>query len=327
MALSAVLPPASALDDGVKNWLVYWRRAGAPDSAADIVGEVSHPDPPTYGEVIDYLGKEATRGTIICVATDEVGAAVPGVNRIEFPIARRASDASPPPSPQVQAQAPDMQATMAGMASMIRDMIAPIAQRLDQIEQRSAASQLPVANAMGMGMDPLTSKFMAMAMERAFTPPAASPLQDRLMEIALASISAPREKDEMTAMVNHITKLRLSKELAREMRDLGREDEDQDGKEGSDDKDGDLNVMGVLKMAGDMIANRGQQPQQPTPAQLGGPTGNVFDSPADLQAMIMADPEKAAQAMRSLGRQYPEVAMLARKAMREGEKEAGGAQP
>ena len=308
MALAAV---TSALDEGVRTWLIYWRRAGAPESAAEIVGEVGHPEPPTYTEAIEYPARDATKGTIVCVPMDDNGNVVPHVARVEFPIARRAAE----PTAAAASVAPDMAQIMAGIGNALQNAIAPLAQRLSELEQRNA-SAVPVANAMGMGMDPVMAKFMGAALERMLAPPpppVKSPIEEQLMLLALKNLTAPKEVDEMGNMTKMLVRLRMQKEIAKEIRS----DDDKD-----DDKDESVDMVQMLREGMGMLAARGQpsQPQQAQP-QLSSP-GSIFDDAAALESAIAADPDKAMSAMKVLARNNPAISAIARKVLREGENEA-----
>lgn len=312
MAFAAV---TSALDDGVKAWLIKWRRAGAPESAAEIVGEVGHPEPPTYTEAIEYLARDATKGTIACVPMDDCGNVVAHVARVEFPIARRAAEPAAGP-----VAAPDMEKLMAGIGNALQNAIAPLAQRLSELEQRNASAQIPVANAMGMGMDPVMAKFMGAALERLMAPPPTpvkSPFEEQLMMLALKNLTAPKEVDEMGNMTKMLVRLRMQKEIAREIRS------DEDGANDKDDeKDESIDMVSMLREGMGMLAARGQpsQPQQAQP-QLSSP-GSIFDDAAALESAIAADPDKAMNAMKVLARNNPAISAIARKVLREGENEA-----
>jgi hypothetical protein len=314
MALSAVTPMA-ALDSDVRSWVIHWVNKGAPESSASICGEIAQCEVPTFAQVEAYLPNSATEGKIFCVPCEDGGVTSRTVPPTIYPVARRAEKPAAAPAAPA-AQSLDMAGLAAILSRSIADGLAPLQQRIDQLEQRNAALNQPVVSAMGMGMDPSMKSLLDSLIAKSLAPPPPNPFQEKLMEIALASLTQPREKDELGAMVNHITKLRLGKELARELRD--QDDGDKDGD--SDEKTGEeFSVMDAIKVAGQMM--RPQQAQEPQQAQAS--PRNIFDSPSDLQAQIMSDPEKAAQAMRQLGRQYPEVAAIARRAMREGEKEAG----
>lgn len=313
MALAAV----AALDDNVKSWLVYWRKAGAPESAAEIIGEVSHPEPPTYTESVDYLARDATKGTLICLPMDDNGTVITTTPRVEWPIARRGPEVAPQPQAQQQ---PDLEKLLAGIGQAINNAVAPLAQRLNELEQRGAASQMPVANAMGMGMDPFTVKLL----ERVLTPqppPPRSPIEDQMMALAIKSLTSPKEVDEVTRMTNLLFRLEMQDKISKRLAALGQEPSDDGDK---DDKDEGVDMVGLAREAMSMLSNRGgqqQQPQQTQQAQqLAGPT-NIFESPEALEAAIIANPDQAMMAMKALASKNPTISKLARQTLREGENE------
>lgn len=317
MALAAV----AALDDNVKNWLVYWRREGMPETTSKVIGEIGHTEPPTYTECAEYLARDATAGTITCVPLDGNGNVLHTSARVEWPIARRAPEVAPPAQTQQQ---PDLEKLLAGLGQHIANAIAPLAQRLNELEQRGAASQMPVANAMGMGMDPFTVKLL----DRLLVPPAPPPpppprsaLEDRLLEMAFANLSQPQKVDRVAQMTDTLMQLRMQRELKNEMRALSEDGTDE--KEDDKDEEKGVDMMGIAREAMAMIGNRGQQqqPQQTQQAQqLAGPT-NIFDSPEALEAAIIADPDRAMMAMKALASKNPTISKLARQTLREGENE------
>lgn len=301
----------------VKSWVVFWLPKGAPESAATIAGEIDQIEPPSFTQVQDYLPRNALEGRAFCVPYESASTPSSTIARVEYPIARRSAEpAAANPIPAASAPPFDMGAFAQAIGQSIQNAIAPIAQRLDQLEQRNAAMSQPVVGAMGMGMDPTTSKLLEVLIPRLLAPPPTpppNPIQDRLLEVALASLGNNR-KSRMSELIEQLTEIRLGKELANELKS-----EQSDNK---DDSEGDeVGVMDVLKAATQMI--RPTPPAAPATGQLAGPQ-NIFDDPSALQAAVMADPEKAAQAMRQLGKQYPDVAAIARNAMRAGEREARG---
>lgn len=310
MALAAV---TSALDDGVKAWLIYWRRAGAPESAAEIVGEVGHPEPPTYTEAIEYLARDATKGTIACVPMDDCGNVVPHVARVEFPIARRAAEPAAGP-----VAAPDMEKLMAGIGNALQNAIAPLAQRLSELEQRNAAA-VPVANAMGMGLDPFAAKLLDRLLAPP-PPPARSALEERMLDMAFTIFAQPPKVDRVAQMTDTLMQLRMQREIKNEMQALA----DESNGEDKDEKEGEgIDMVGVLREGMSMLASQRQAPASPTQAQpkLSSP-GSIFDDAAALESAIAADPDKAMNAMKVLARNNPAISAIARKVLREGENEA-----
>lgn len=315
MALAAV---TSALDEGVRAWLIYWRRAGAPESAAEIVGEVGHPEPPTFTEAIEYLARDATKGTIACVPMDDGGNVVPHVARVEFPIARRAAE----PTAAAAAAAPDMAQLIAGIGNAVQNAIAPLAQRLSELEQRNAAA-VPVANAMGMGMDPFTVKLLDRLLAPPPPPPpppARSALEERMLDMAFTIFAQPPKVDRVAQMTDTLMQLRMQREIKNEMQALA----DESNGEDKDEKEGEgIDMVGVLREGMSMLASQRQAPASPTPAQpqLSSPV-SIFDDAAALESAIAADPDKAMNAMKELARKNPSISMIARKVLREGENEA-----